>query len=1174
MRIDELHLKAFGPFTDTVLDFAKGSEGLHLVYGSNEAGKSSALRALRNMLYGIPARTPDNFVHSYAKMRIGAIVRLAAGESLNLIRRKGRDHTLRRADDESIIDEKVLSQLIKGIDADLFFTMFGIGYDDLVRGGQEIIRGGGNLGRLIFSAGSGIANLQGVQDELQADADALFRPSAQKPVINALVQQFKSHQASLRNAQLPGQDWELHQQSLERALEQKTEVESRLAALEKSRGRLKRIKEALPIIARRNEIKEELADGGSVPDLPEDFSDKRQTLIMELSIAEKEKKRTAETIAINEKAAAELNVSSRLLGNADLIEEMYQELGSHRKAAKDCINLETRKDTLQGEALELLRMLQDEVTLEEAEKLRIKKDQVVLIQELSGQYERIITRKEDLRDRLPDIEQALNQRKAEFNSLPSPLPTQALKASLSEAEAYGPLEIQMHEKEAEIQATLRSLENERHRLGLSDRPIDMVESLSVPNMETLRLFEARFDTLAQSATETEKEIDRSQTLLRDDQRQMEANRLALDVPSEDDLVRIRNKRDQGLDLVAKKLNMAEVPAEALEKYLDELPQADSLMEVVSYHVKQADDVSDRLRREADRVAVNARLMSDIEDNKERIAKFKKKTASFAEQRKDLLGEWEHLWQVSGINPRTPKEMSQWLQAFTSLVDKLKEVRSRQIKVDRLAKDIDSHRQLLIQSLQSMPHHQMVTDEASLARLIALTAQVVEEQDQLAQQRGDLIREKKRLEKELAAASSKMELNEERLDQWQNKWELAVRPIGLMAETMPSQALAVLEDLKILFDKIKEADILQKRIQGIHRDEAAFDDRVDQLLERTAPDLKGQPSNEAVIELQNRLKQSRDARAKQQTFEKQVIKERQRNLQAKEKIADIQAALNQMCKEASCNHYTELAEVEKLSNRRRNLKTELKNAEDRLRMLSGGDTVDAFAREARRVDPDTLSSEIDVLGKKIEDTSSEKSKLDNIIGREENELEKMDGSAKAALIAEEIQFLSGNIANAVERYAGLKIAAKVLSTAIERYRDKSQGPILECASRLFEQITSGSFKALRAEYDSGGLPVLVGVRKGSGDIVGVDGMSDGTADQLYLALRLAGLETYLENNEPIPFIVDDILIKFDNERAVATLQVLAELSQKTQVIFFTHHRHLVELAETYLDDSVLYQQELQ
>jgi uncharacterized protein YhaN len=800
--------------------------------------------------------------------------------------------------------------------------------------------------------------------------------------------------------------------------------------------------------------------------------------------------------------------------------------------------------------------------------LRIKKEQVVLIQELSGQYERIITRAEDLRETLPELQQAIDQLEAELNMLASPVPIQSLQAFLTEAEAYGPLEARSQIEKTEIQSMLASLEKEQHRLGIGDKSFEIIEALSVPNMETLRLFENRFGVLEQSIKDIEKETSQTQISLRENERQMEADRLEQEVPSEDDLSQIRKIRDRGLALIAKNLNQEEIPSQMLNNYLSELPQVDTLLDVFTIHVKQADEVSDRLRREADRVAVHARLLSDQKAYKDRVARLEETMAVYTEQQQALIEEWESLWREPAVKPRTPKEMLQWLREFTSLVEKIGEARSRQVKGDRLVHEIDSHRQHLVQSLGSIPNF-VVPEEASLTRLIALAAHVVEDQTQLLQRRDELKRDKTKLKKELAATTLRMETNEATLEQWQKKWELAVKPIGLMADAMPSQAVAVLEDLKILFDKLKEADILQKRIQGIYRDEAAFNNRVAQLIESTASDLKGQAPNEAVMELQNRLKQSRDAKSRRQTFEKQMEKERQRLSQAQKKISSIQTELNRMCGEAVCENYNELPEVEKRSRRHRKLNVDLKNAEDRLRQISGGATVDEFVQEARAVDPDELANDIQLLEEKIDELLRKKSELDQIIGREQNELDKMDGSAKAAGIAEEIQFLSGSIAHAVEKYACLRIAGKVLSLAIEKYRDKSQGPILERASHLFEQITAGSFEALRAEYDSSGHPVLVGVRQGSREIVSVEGMSDGTADQLYLALRLAGIETYLENNEPMPFIVDDILIKFDNERAAAALRVLANLSEKTQVIFFTHHRHLMELAETHLDDSVLF-----
>jgi len=248
---------------------------------------------------------------------------------------------------------------------------------------------------------------------------------------------------------------------------------------------------------------------------------------------------------------------------------------------------------------------------------------------------------------------------------------------------------------------------------------------------------------------------------------------------------------------------------------------------------------------------------------------------------------------------------------------------------------------------------------------------------------------------------------------------------------------------------------------------------------------------------------------------------------------------------------------------------LRDLDEHLLKLSVGATVEDFVQETRDVDPDGIDGRMAHLKEEIDTLEEERSRIDRTIGEERNELNKMDGSARAAELAETTQKILAQLETDVEHYARLRLASTVLAQAIERYREKHQGPILKRTNDLFAQLTVGSFEGVRAEFDDQGHPVLVGVRPGGKETVGTAGMSDGTTDQLYLALRLASLETYLGNNEPIPFIVDDIMIKFDNERATASLQVLAELSRKTQVIFFTHHRHLVELAEANMDSSLLF-----
>ena len=78
------------------------------------------------------------------------------------------------------------------------------------------------------------------------------------------------------------------------------------------------------------------------------------------------------------------------------------------------------------------------------------------------------------------------------------------------------------------------------------------------------------------------------------------------------------------------------------------------------------------------------------------------------------------------------------------------------------------------------------------------------------------------------------------------------------------------------------------------------------------------------------------------------------------------------------------------------------------------------------------------------------------------------------------------------------------------------------------------------------------------MVETSGLSEGTGDQLYLALRLAAIDLHLENHPPIPLILDDLLMTFDDERTKALLPVLKDLSRRTQILIFTHHSHLKEL----------------
>src|SRR5262249_8521430 len=133
MRIARLSLIAWGPFRNTTLDFSDPGARMHVVFGRNEAGKSTTLRAISGLLYGIPRTTADAHTHRMPELRIGARLADRDGKTIDVVRRKGNTSTLLDARGEPI-DESVLTRILGGVSEELFASAFGLDHDSLRHG--------------------------------------------------------------------------------------------------------------------------------------------------------------------------------------------------------------------------------------------------------------------------------------------------------------------------------------------------------------------------------------------------------------------------------------------------------------------------------------------------------------------------------------------------------------------------------------------------------------------------------------------------------------------------------------------------------------------------------------------------------------------------------------------------------------------------------------------------------------------------------------------------------------------------------------------------------------------------------------------------------------------------------------------------------------------------------
>jgi len=385
-------------------------------------------------------------------------------------------------------------------------------------------------------------------------------------------------------------------------------------------------------------------------------------------------------------------------------------------------------------------------------------------------------------------------------------------------------------------------------------------------------------------------------------------------------------------------------------------------------------------------------------------------------------------------------------------------------------------------------------------------------------------------------------------------------LGLPGGASPEEAADYVETVQECLARLDEEDVLRKRIAGIDRDARVFEDDVRgvcRLVDPSAADLDAALAVGRLKALLAQAMREQTVRARLEEDETQTVREI-RSLS--EELAVVDEGLAALRAEARAGDDEGMAEAERRFAVWSQLRGDVDKVEADLADMAEGGSLEDLESLAREYDADALPGRLGELRLELRERVKPRlQELAEAIGREKNELARMDGGDAAARVAEEMQEVLAAVSRLTGRYIRLKIASGVLRAEIERYRAANQGPLLSTASDLFRDLTLSSFSGLQADIDESDRPVILGLRPG-GERVRVDGMSSGSRDQLYLSLRLANLAWRARTAEPMPFIVDDILINFDEARSAATLRALAAMASRVQIILFTHQAQIADLAQ--------------
>jgi uncharacterized protein YhaN len=372
------------------------------------------------------------------------------------------------------------------------------------------------------------------------------------------------------------------------------------------------------------------------------------------------------------------------------------------------------------------------------------------------------------------------------------------------------------------------------------------------------------------------------------------------------------------------------------------------------------------------------------------------------------------------------------------------------------------------------------------------------------------------------------------------------------------------------DRLAERAALQRRSTGIRRDMEAFRVTVATLVEALAPDLAQAPPAGAIRTLHGNLVAAQAREARRAELDRRREEAELAHRDAAESHEAARATLVRLVAEAMPDlAAAPTAEIDRLFGRlsaRELLRAERLRLRGSLAGAADGLPEAELRAGLETLPPEAIEAELARLALEAEEQAERGQVIFADRDRAERRRAELEGGTGAELALAERKAAEADLQAAARSWAVLRLAGLMLGQAVARHRAGQQDPLVARAGALFRALTGGAFSGLAQIYDEADTPKLAGQRAGGGTVA-IEGMSEGTRDQLYLALRLAYLEDYAERAEPAPFIGDDLFSTFDETRTGYGLDALAAIGERVQPILFTHHRHVADIARDRLGEAV-------
>jgi uncharacterized protein YhaN len=1146
VRIARLDLTRYGKFSDRRFDFGSapvGGSDFHIVYGLNEAGKSTAAAAILDLLFGIEKHSAygvgrgragvPNW-HAYNAMRIGALLELG-GRPYEVARLKRDKNSLVDANDRPL-DESLLTAELAGADRETFHMMFSLDDESLEKGGEAILASRGDLGQLLFSASAGLADISDRLESLRKRAEEFYRPRASTTELAELKRELEAlkHERDEADTLAPAYA------ELVRLRDAARDAHAAAAmSLSERRAREDEIQRqlgALPHLVALREAESQGALLEGLPTPPEGWREDIQRLqaqAIRLAVQKDDAERAIRTLEDQlertDLDAAALNIASRV--------EAWRELRSRYDSAADIPVRQGELAAKRDAVADILRRLGREGEAD-PRKLPLSAPVVGALEDLIAGRSGVLSKLEAAGEAaeaarsahaqaLQELPQRMDDRQATAMA--------SLKARLIEARRDDAT-VRLRAARSEIDTTTRKLKEVFAALAPWRGNAEALAQASVPDEAETAELRRR---LAESEALRRQALDLLAAKTREAERlKVEAAAArAADLLGDEAAAEIRSARD--VAWVAHRTGLDRASADVFEAAM------------------RRDDVAGATRvaraRELAALRERAIKLAGVELEREH-AKADLEAAGNAVAALEL--EIATIAPVASPQGRDPLAFIDAWRAKRNEALMLVDALHRLEDAERRAKDEGERtRERLSAALRATG---VVPDQNShLEALIEAAEAALSAEAQFAA----LWQKAEERRAEATRAEAKLGIAKEADANWLRAWREACAGTWLgEAKGEPAlgavkQSLKALDELRSTLSVCAE---LEDRIAKMERDKLWFADEVSAVV--AALDLNDVPGDvrQRVDAIEERVARAGE-NARRRAEKADALREANGGLKAITEELEIntrQASV--MTAFFAVGTLADVAVKLEDCKRRDALRAEIAREKAAVIAANVAGSLEAARSLLERADAAALTTELAALKARTPLDDQTHAEAHSAHREALKRLEAVGGDDAVARLEEKRRTILEAVNDGARRYLTLRAGIAAAEEALRLFRDRHRGAMMDRASEAFRLISRGAYRALTTA-PNGQSETLIALGADGGSKEAAQ-LSKGARFQLYLALRVAGYHELAKSRAPAPFVADDIMETFDHFRAEEALRLFADMGRVGQVIYFTHHQHLAELAK--------------